>query len=101
MAGCPCFSRPSTYANVLPHVRRGLARSGRRLSEIDLAACIWCSLSDDQAAAEATLANKIAYYGHAMSPTLLQQLGLSRADFEPIRQAWHIDGDQAAGRGKW
>lgn len=96
--GLPLLFPPEHYANVVPHVRRGLARSGRRLSQIDLAACIWCSVSDDQAAAEATLADKIAYYGHAMSPTLLDQLGLSQADFEPIRQAWHIDGDRERAR---
>lgn len=96
--GLPLLFPPEHYANALPHVRRGLARSGRTLSEIDLAACIWCSVSDDQAAAEATLADKIAYYGHAMSPTLLEQLGLSQADFEPIRQAWHVDGDQQRAR---
>ncbi|MCY4063232.1 MAG: LLM class flavin-dependent oxidoreductase [Chloroflexi bacterium] len=96
--GLPLLFPPEHYANVLPQVCRGLARSGRALSEIDLAACIWCSVSDDQAAAEAMLADKIAYYGHAMSPTLLAQLGLSQADFEPIRQAWHVDGDQERAR---
>ena len=96
--GLPLLFPPEHYANVLPYVHRGLERSGRRLSDIDLAACIWCSISDDQAAAEAMLADKIAYYGHAMSPTLLQQLGLSQGDFEPIRQAWHIDGDQQRAR---
>ena len=44
------------------------------------------------------LADKIAYYGHAMSPLILAQLGLTRADFEPIRQALHVAGDGAAAR---
>ncbi len=96
--GLPLLFPPEHYANVLPQVQRGLARSGRRLCDIDLAACIWCSVSDDQAEAEAMLADKIAYYGHAMSATLLEQLGLSRADFAPIRRAWHIDGDQERAR---
>jgi len=96
--GLPLLFPPEHYANVLPYVQRGLARSGRKLDDIDLAACIWCSVSADQAAAEAMLADKIAYYGHAMSPTLLEQLGLRQADFEPIRQAWHIDGDQERAR---
>ena len=96
--GLPLLFPPEHYANVLPQVQHGLARSGRRLSDIDLAACIWCSVSDDQAEAEAMLADKIAYYGHAMSATLLEQLGLSRADFAPIRRAWHIDGDQERAR---
>ncbi len=96
--GLPLLFPPEHFGEILPHVQRGLARSGRQLADIDLAACIWCSLSSDQAAAEATLADKIAYYGHAMSPMLLARLGLAQADFEPIRQAWHIDGDRRKAR---
>ena len=96
--GLPLLFPPEHYINILPQVQRGLARSGRTLTDIDLAACIWCSLSEDQAAAQATLADKIAYYGHAMSPVLLEQLDLSQADFEPIRQAWHIEGDREKAR---
>ena len=92
--GLPLLFPPEHYANVLPHVERGLARAGRALSDIDLAACIWCSISADQAAAEAMLADKIAYYGHAMSPMILAQLGLAQEDFEQIRQAYHIAGDK-------
>ena len=96
--GLPLLFPPEHYATVLPHIERGLARAGRSLDDIDLAACIWCSVSADQAAAEAMLADKIAYYGHAMSPLILRQLGLERADFEPIRRAWHVDRDRAAAR---
>ena len=92
--GLPLLFPPEHYANVLPHVERGLARAGRSLSDIDLAACIWCSISADQAAAEAMLAEKIAYYGHAMSPMILAQLGLGQEDFEQIRQAYHIADDK-------
>ncbi len=97
--GLPLLFPPEHYANVLPYVERGLARSGRDFSEIDLAACIWCSVSEDQRAAAAMLADKIAYYGHAMSPMILEQLGLSRDDFEPIRRAYHVDGDIERARG--
>ncbi|MYA94455.1 MAG: LLM class flavin-dependent oxidoreductase [Chloroflexi bacterium] len=96
--GLPLLFPPEHYAGVLPHIQRGLARAGRSLADIDLAACIWCSVADDQRAAEATLAEKIAYYGHAMSPLILSRLGLSRADFEPIRRAWHVEGDVAKAR---
>ena len=91
--GLPLLFPPEHFATILPHVQRGLKRAGRALDDIDLAACVWCSVSADQAAAEAALADKIAYYGHAMSPMILAQLGLTQADFEPIRQAYHIDGD--------
>ena len=96
--GLPLLFPPEHYQNVLPHVERGLRRAGRNLADIDLAACIWCSISADQAAAEAALADKIAYYGHAMSPLILGQLGLTRADFEPIRRAYHVEGDIEAAR---
>ena len=96
--GLPLLFPPEHLREVLPHIQRGLQRASRSIDDIDLAACIWCSLSTDQAAAETMLADKIAYYGHAMSPMLLAQLGLSQADFEPIRQAWHIDGDRRKAR---
>ncbi|MCY4070931.1 MAG: LLM class flavin-dependent oxidoreductase [Chloroflexi bacterium] len=96
--GLPLLFPPEHYQNVLPHVERGLQRAGRNLDDIDLAACIWCSISADQAAAEAVLADKIAYYGHAMSPLILGQMGLTQKDFEPIRRAYHLEGDTEGAR---
>lgn len=96
--GLPLLFPPEHYVNVLPHIERGLERAGRSLDDIDLAACIWCSVSDDQRAAEAMLADKVAYYGHAMSPLILQQLGLAREDFEPIRRACHLQNNPLAAR---
>ena len=96
--GLPLLFPPEHYATVLPYIEKGLARAGRSLADIDLAACIWCSVSADQHSAEAMLADKIAYYGHAMSPLILQKLGLRREDFEPIRQAYHVAGNVKAAR---
>lgn len=96
--GLPLLFPPEHYRNVLPHIKKGLQRSGRQLESLDLAACIWCSISADQQAAEAALADKIAYYGHAMSPLILAQLGLTQQDFEPIRAAYHLAGDTARAR---
>ncbi|MCY3832204.1 MAG: LLM class flavin-dependent oxidoreductase [Chloroflexi bacterium] len=96
--GLPLLFPPEHYANVLPHIQRGLERAGRALDDIDLAACIWCSVSVDQRAAEAMLADKIAYYGHSLSPMILGQLGLTRGDFEPIRRAYHVEQDKRAAR---
>ena len=96
--GLPLLFPPEHYTKILPYVEKGLSRAGRILDEIDLAACIWCSVSADQQAAEAALADKIAYYGHAMSPLVLAQLGLTRDDFEAIRRACHVENDAAAAR---
>ncbi len=85
--GLPLLFPPEHYQNVIPHIRKGAADAGRNIAEIDIAACIWCSISDDKAAAEDVLAEKIAYYGHAFSETILAQLGLTHSDFEPIEHA--------------
>jgi 5,10-methylenetetrahydromethanopterin reductase len=85
--GLPLLFPPEHYQNVIPHIRKGAADAGRNLSQIDVAACIWCSISDDKETAEDVLKEKIAYYGHAFSKTILSQLGLTHADFEPIKRA--------------
>lgn len=91
--GLPLLLPPEHYETVLPYIAEGAAQAGRTLDEIDIAACIWCSLGDDRAAAEAALRDKIAYYGHAMSPLIWERLGVTRADFDPIEQAAMRDGD--------
>jgi 5,10-methylenetetrahydromethanopterin reductase len=91
--GLPLLFPPEHYQNVLPHIRKGAEHAGRDLNQIDVAACIWCSISDDKAAAEEVLKEKIAYYGHAFSETILSQLGLTHADFEPIEQAIMTEND--------
>jgi 5,10-methylenetetrahydromethanopterin reductase len=85
--GLPLLFPPEHYANVLPYIRQGAAEAGRTLDAVDVAACVWCSVSDDQAAARDALKEKIAYYGHALSPLILEQLGLTHADFEAIEAA--------------
>ena len=83
----PLLFPPESYDEVLPLIEAGAARAGRTLEAIDLAACIWCSIASDRAAAEAPLKDKIAYYGHALSPTIWSRLGVTREDFDPIERA--------------
>lgn len=91
--GLPLLLPPEHFETVLPYIREGLTKAGRSLDDLDLAACIWVSLSDDRTAAEAVLRHKIAYYGHAMSPLIWDRLGLTQEDFRPIEQAIMRDGD--------
>ena len=91
--GLPLLFPPEHYETVMGYIREGLARSGRTEADIDVAACVWCSLSDDQASAEDVLREKIAYYGHAMSPLIWDRLGLTREDFLPIEQAIMVERD--------
>ncbi len=91
--GLPLLFPPEHYANVMPHIAAGAEHAGRDLDAVDVAACIWVSVSDDKAAAEDVLREKIAYYGHAFSPTILANLGLTHADFVEIEQAVQTHND--------
>jgi 5,10-methylenetetrahydromethanopterin reductase len=91
----PLLFPPEHYFGVRPYVEEGLAARSPRLGELDFAACIWASLSEDHEAARRALAQKIAYYGHALSPMILERLGLTLADFAPIEQALVAERDEA------
>lgn len=91
--GLPLLFPPEHYETVAPLIAAGAAAAGRDLAAVDVAACVWCSLSDDKSAAENALREKIAYYGHALSPLILQRLGLAQADFAPIEQAAMVEND--------
>lgn len=94
----PLLFPPEHYANVLPYITDGARAAGRSLDQIDIAACIWCSVSDDRSAAEDVLKDKIAYYGHALSPLIWEQLGLTVGDFRPIERALMTERDPARAR---
>lgn len=87
----PLLFPPEHYFGVLPHLQTGLAQRAADLGELDLAACIWVSLADDPAAARRVLAEKIAYYGHALSPLIFERLGVTQADFRPIEYAMMVE----------
>lgn len=96
--GLPLLFPPELYADVAAQVAAGAAEAGRDMGAIDLAACIWVSVSDDRAAAEAVLREKIAFYGHALSDQILARLGVARAEFEPIARAAQAENDMAKAR---
>lgn len=93
--GLPLLFPPEHYQNVMPIIREGAANAGRTLDTVDIAACIWASIADDRQAAEAALAEKVAYYGHAMSEMILGQLGLVHSDFDAIQHAIMVENDLA------
>lgn len=85
--GLPLLFPPEHYPNVLPYIKEGSDKSNRDLADIDVAACIWCSIAEDLTTAEDPLREKIAYYGYAFSPMILGNLGLTKDDFAEIEQA--------------
>ncbi len=96
--GLPLLFPPEHFRNVRALIVEGARIAGRDLETIDIAACVWCSISQDGAAARDALAEKIAYYGHALSPLIYQQLGLRAEDFAPIRRAVVDERDIAKGK---
>jgi 5,10-methylenetetrahydromethanopterin reductase len=94
----PLLFPPEHYATVQPLVAAGAERAGRSLDEIDLAACVWCSISDDRAAAEEVLRDKIAYYIHALSGYLRERLGLDEDELAAIEHAMMTERDAAKAR---
>jgi 5,10-methylenetetrahydromethanopterin reductase len=97
----PLLFPPEHYFGVKPHIDAGLAlrnsqpaTRNRQPATFDFAACIWVSLAADRAAARRVLAQKIAYYGHALGPLIYERLGLTRADFRPIEQVMMVERDE-------
>lgn len=94
----PLLFPPEHYETVQPLIAEGAEYGGRSLAEVDIAACVWCSVSSDRVAAENALKDKIAYYGHALSPLIRQRLGVTQEDFRPIERALMTERDPAKAR---
>ncbi|MFN8481678.1 MAG: LLM class flavin-dependent oxidoreductase [Anaerolineae bacterium] len=91
--GLPLLFPPEHYTEVMGYIGAGAQEAGRNLADIDVAACVWCSVASDRQAARAALQAKIAYYGHALSPLILERLGLTHADFDEIERLAQRDGN--------
>jgi 5,10-methylenetetrahydromethanopterin reductase len=83
----PLLYPPEHYPTAAGQIVAAARAAGRDPDQIDLAACIWVSVDDDENRARQSLAEKIAYYGSSFAPYLLERAGLSLADFEPIQEA--------------
>lgn len=78
----PLLFPPSHYRVAAAHIAEGAALAGRDPQAIDVAACIWCSISADAERGRRALAEKIAYYGPSFSADLLSRAGLQVSDFD-------------------
>jgi 5,10-methylenetetrahydromethanopterin reductase len=94
----PLLFPPEHYATVQPLVAAGAVEAGRSVDDVDIAACVWCSISDDRAAAEDALKDKIAYYAHALSGYLKGRLALDEAQLRALERAVMTERDPAAAR---
>ena len=94
----PLLFPPEHLETVKPLIELGLSQGERSPDEFDLAACIWCSISDDRIAAEEVMKDKIAYYGHALSGYLRERLGLDDRDLTAMERALQRDRDAERAR---
>lgn len=78
----PLLFPPTHYRVAAAQIAEGAAIAGRDPLSVDVAACIWCSISSDAARGRRALAEKLAYYGPSFSPDLLARVGLRPIDFE-------------------
>jgi 5,10-methylenetetrahydromethanopterin reductase len=93
----PLLLPPEHYFAVKPLIEAGVERRPSSLPALDLACCIWVSLSSDPRAARRALAEKIAYYGAQLSPLILSRLSLTREDFAIIERVVVSERDLARG----
>lgn len=96
--GLPLLFPPEHYASVLPQIETGAKRAGRDMSEVDVAACIWCSVAENSEVAKDALREKVAYYGHALSPTIYDALGVPQEDFREIERLVMVEKDMEAAK---
>ena len=97
--GLPIVFPPETIDFVRERIDKGRNKSKieneeSRMSQFDLAACVWWSVAETQAQAEDALRYLIAYYGPSLREETLAPIGLKPSDFDAIRAAWQT-GDMA------
>ena len=83
----PLLFPPDHFAVAAAQIARGARRASRDPTDLDVAACLWCSIASDPARGRRALAEKLAYYGASFSLDLLSRAGLGQADFAPIQDA--------------
>ncbi|NHI15995.1 LLM class flavin-dependent oxidoreductase [Microbacterium excoecariae] len=77
----PLCLPPSHVFHVMEQLKVGAEKAGRRVADLDVAACTWVSIADDRAVARRLLATHIAEYSGSLSTAALEQNGFDPAEF--------------------
>ncbi|WP_306205444.1 LLM class flavin-dependent oxidoreductase [Actinoplanes sp. RD1] len=77
----PLCLPPRHVYGVVEQLKAGAAKTGRSIEDLDVAACVWASISDDRATARHLLARHIARYSGSLSTDALAANGLDPAEF--------------------
>ena len=91
----PLLLPPEHYFTVRPLIEAGVRLRDPARGPLDLAACVWVSVAEDEGAARRALAEKVAYYGQALGDLIHARLGVTREAFAPITRAAMAENDLA------
>ena len=83
--GLPLLYPPEALGETMQRVRAGARRSGRDEADIDVAACIWVSVDDDEGLARRPLAEKLVYFGASFGADVLDRVGVDAASLAELR----------------
>lgn len=83
----PILFPPEYIDHTMERIRTGAKKAGRNMADIDVAGCVWFSISTEGNIAEDALRSLIAYYGPGIQEFRLNTIGLTRKDMEPIGEA--------------
>jgi len=77
----PLCLPPRHVYGVMDQLRAGAATTGRTIDDLDVAACVWASISDDREHARTLMARHIALYSGSLSTDALAANGLDPQEF--------------------
>lgn len=90
---------PPEFINVaMERMKAGAREVGRDFNEVDVAGCVWMSISKEGEIADAPLRRLIAYFGPMLGELGLSTIDVSHKDFEPIHDVWRREGLDAAAK---
>jgi 5,10-methylenetetrahydromethanopterin reductase len=78
-----------------PFEMRG-SKAGRNPSDLDIAGCAWISISNEVGAADQILRSMVAYFGPYLEEHALATIGLTPAEFLPLKEKVDTDDLTAA-----
>ncbi len=82
----PLCLPPRQVYRAIDQLRTGADSVGRSVDELDVAACIWCSIDTDRDVARRLLARHIAVYSGSLSTDALEANGLDPEEFARTQQ---------------
>ena len=82
----PMLTPPESAPLMIEPIHEGARRAGRDPADVEVAGCVWLSVSEDGAVAADALRPIVAYFAPYFPDEQLAAAGLSRDDLRPVKQ---------------